>query len=79
MRRPISLYPSVSGVGMELGLVGSYTSPFLVSPTWMVMLRINMSRMFNICFWNVRGLGNASKCDYVQSTFLSANPRIVLL
>lgn len=38
-----------------------------------------MGRTFNLVFWNVRGLGDHTKCDNVLAELLSANPSIVLL
>jgi len=38
-----------------------------------------MGRTFNLVFWNVRGLGDQTKCDNVLAELLSANPSIVLL
>jgi exonuclease III len=38
-----------------------------------------MGRIFNLCFWNVRGLRDHKKCSDVLAELLSSSPHLVLL
>ena len=38
-----------------------------------------MGVTYNLCFWNVRGLGDKGKCGDVLSELLSSSPHLVLL
>lgn len=50
----------------------------VVSKNFMMMLVIIMAKTFSICFWNVCGLGDDSKCHNELSLLLNISPSIVL-
>lgn len=52
---------------------------FRVCPAAFLFPMMNNCRSLSLCCWNVRGLGDSDKCDFVRDTLISSAADIVLL